>query len=74
MFGKPTGVVRVSLGAMSVAADVHAFVTFIQNTYCDSKSNALVATPKDMLSLGELKSDFRAVLKAAFIRRKSRQY
>jgi molybdenum cofactor sulfurtransferase len=31
--GKPTGVVRVSLGASSTVSDVHAFVHFVQQKY-----------------------------------------
>jgi len=33
VLGRPTGVVRVSLGAASVVSDIHAFVRFIQQTY-----------------------------------------
>lgn len=31
--GRPTGVVRVSLGAASTVSDIHAFVRFVQQTY-----------------------------------------
>jgi molybdenum cofactor sulfurtransferase len=33
VLGRPTGVVRVSLGAASVVSDIHAFVRFVQQTY-----------------------------------------
>ncbi|KAI3401582.1 hypothetical protein diail_10183 [Diaporthe ilicicola] len=33
--GKPTGVIRASLGAMSSVADVDAFLAFIAEFYCD---------------------------------------
>lgn len=33
VLGRPTGVVRVSLGAASVISDIHAFVRFVQQTY-----------------------------------------
>ncbi|SMR60494.1 unnamed protein product [Zymoseptoria tritici ST99CH_1A5] len=35
VFGKPIGVVRVSLGAMSSDEDVQRFVTFVRETYLD---------------------------------------
>jgi len=35
VFGKATGVVRVSLGAMSVAADVQTFLDFVEDVYVD---------------------------------------
>lgn len=34
--GKPTGIIRVSLGAMSTISDVERFVAFIQEFYVDS--------------------------------------
>lgn len=33
--GKPTGVLRVSLGAMSTTSDVDAFIAFISEFYCE---------------------------------------
>ena len=33
VLGRPTGVVRISLGAASVVSDIHAFVRFVQQTY-----------------------------------------
>ncbi|KAK0818342.1 hypothetical protein LTR75_002655 [Friedmanniomyces endolithicus] len=45
MLGKPTGVVRVSLGAMSIAADVQALIRFLDDTYCHGANKALVSTP-----------------------------
>jgi molybdenum cofactor sulfurtransferase len=35
VFGKATGVVRVSLGAMSIAADVTTFLNFLEEVYVD---------------------------------------
>ncbi len=37
MFGRPTGVVRVSLGAMSTAADVRTLLHFLEDVYIDNK-------------------------------------
>lgn len=34
IYGKPTGVIRVSLGAMSTVSDVDKFVSFIREFYC----------------------------------------
>jgi molybdenum cofactor sulfurtransferase len=35
MAGKPTGIIRASLGAMSTRADVDKFVAFVEEFYCD---------------------------------------
>ncbi|KAL2802984.1 pyridoxal phosphate-dependent transferase [Aspergillus granulosus] len=35
VYGQTTGVVRVSLGAMSTKADIHAFVEWLSRTYID---------------------------------------
>lgn len=43
MHGKPTGVVRVSMGAMSTAADVTGFLNFIKELYLNTESDARVA-------------------------------
>lgn len=40
VFGKATGVVRVSLGAMSVASDVKTFLDFLEEVYMDQLSLA----------------------------------
>ncbi|KAF2837617.1 PLP-dependent transferase [Patellaria atrata CBS 101060] len=45
MKGKPTGVVRVSLGAMSTMADVNTFLNFIQENYME-EGPAEPPTPK----------------------------
>lgn len=45
--GKPTGVIRASLGAMSTISDVDAFVSFITEFYCES-----VPTPQMPLDIG----------------------
>jgi molybdenum cofactor sulfurtransferase len=36
--GKPTGVIRASLGAMSTISDVDAFIDFIREFYCDTNA------------------------------------
>lgn len=43
MLGKPTGVVRVSMGAMSTAADVQGFLNFLREEYIDCDVKAHVA-------------------------------
>ena len=43
VLGKPTGVVRVSLGAMSTAGDVLAFLHFISEVYCEGDAKHQVA-------------------------------
>ncbi|KAK0896912.1 hypothetical protein LTR91_010834 [Friedmanniomyces endolithicus] len=48
MLGKPTGVVRVSLGAMSIAADVQNLIRFLDNTYCHGANQALLSTPMSL--------------------------
>ena len=39
--GKPTGVVRVSLGAMSTAGDVDTFLAFIRETFVGAAGDAV---------------------------------
>ncbi|KAJ4130858.1 hypothetical protein NW768_006396 [Fusarium equiseti] len=46
MSGKPTGVIRASLGAMSTEADVDSFVAFINEFYRES---AIPVAPSDSL-------------------------
>ncbi|KAL1306208.1 hypothetical protein AAFC00_004305 [Neodothiora populina] len=53
MFGKATGVVRVSMGAMSTIADVDAFLDFIRDTYLDTVSAGLIATPSAQTSASQ---------------------
>jgi molybdenum cofactor sulfurtransferase len=36
MGGRPTGVIRASLGAMSTVEDVDKFIAFVEEFYCDS--------------------------------------
>lgn len=43
VMGKPTGVVRCSLGAMSTAADVIGFLHFLAEVYVDSEGKTAVA-------------------------------
>lgn len=52
MLGKPTGVVRISLGAMSTVADVLAFVHFLDEVYVESESE--VQTAKAVQTLPSL--------------------
>ncbi|KAF5674004.1 putative molybdenum cofactor sulfurase [Fusarium heterosporum] len=47
MSGKPTGVIRASLGAMSTEADVDGFVAFIKEFY--QESTIAMVTPDTML-------------------------
>lgn len=37
--GKPTGVIRISLGAMSIMSDVTRFIDFIKEFYVDSRTH-----------------------------------
>lgn len=53
--GKPSGVIRVSLGAMSSIADVDTFVAFIAEFYCEQISPD--EAPQDLLPGPELQSD-----------------
>ncbi|KAK5663263.1 hypothetical protein OQA88_3690 [Cercophora sp. LCS_1] len=45
MGGKPTGVVRVSLGAMSTISDVDSFVGFVREFYVDRSVASAAPTP-----------------------------
>jgi molybdenum cofactor sulfurtransferase len=44
--GKPTGVVRASLGAMSTVGDVDTFITFLSDTFVEHPSDELALPPK----------------------------
>ena len=44
MLGKPTGVVRVSLGAMSTAGDVHTLLRFLEEVYVSKGHQTYAAT------------------------------
>lgn len=44
MLGKPTGVVRVSLGAMNTAADLHTLIRFLDETYVSKSHQVRSAT------------------------------
>lgn len=44
MLGKPTGVVRVSLGAISTASDVHTLIRFLDDHYCNSTNQQRTST------------------------------
>ena len=50
MIGKPTGVVRVSLGAMSTASDVRTLIRFLDDVYAekDGRTTAAVAQATQM--------------------------
>lgn len=56
MFGRPTGVVRVSLGAMSTAADVRALLSFVEDVYVDKEGQpqAVVAQATQMAKTVQL--------------------
>lgn len=43
ILGKTTGVVRVSLGAMSIAADVAGFIKFVKDVYMDTVTEGKMA-------------------------------
>lgn len=45
--GKPTGVIRASVGAMSTTSDIDAFVAFIEEFYCESIS--MPVTPPEII-------------------------
>ncbi|KAK4958209.1 hypothetical protein LTR10_004635 [Elasticomyces elasticus] len=51
MLGKPTGVVRVSLGAMSVASDVHTLIRFLDDAYCNGANQ--VRLSRSLLPLSQ---------------------
>ncbi|KAF3016881.1 hypothetical protein E8E14_012742 [Neopestalotiopsis sp. 37M] len=51
--GKPTGVIRVSLGAMSTMADVDKFVSFINEFYLDQHISELPVSTQPLESGGE---------------------
>lgn len=46
--GKATGVVRVSMGAMSTSADVNGFINFLKETYLDCESDTSIARSVDV--------------------------
>lgn len=46
--GKPTGVIRASLGAMSTISDVDGFIAFISEFYCESSLPLAVASEEDV--------------------------
>ncbi|KAL5320682.1 hypothetical protein ACEPPN_011492 [Leptodophora sp. 'Broadleaf-Isolate-01'] len=49
--GKPTGVVRVSLGAMSTIADVDTFLSFLEEEYIDSTRKVMEINKVDDLGI-----------------------
>ncbi|KAF3934982.1 hypothetical protein ABW19_dt0210614 [Dactylella cylindrospora] len=51
MSGKPTGAVRVSLGAMTTLEDIATFLAFVDEFYVE-KLSTLVSTPSDYLPPG----------------------
>lgn len=57
MNGKPTGVIRISLGAMSTRSDVAAFIEFIDEYFVD-KSPSCSAPPTPLLVNGSAESNF----------------
>jgi molybdenum cofactor sulfurtransferase len=51
MLGKPTGVVRVSLGAMSTAADVRTLLEFLDEVYVNVSNQHLSASTRNASTL-----------------------
>lgn len=49
MGGKPTGMIRASLGAMSTVKDVKAFVNFISEFFVDSEARPLSAPSPELV-------------------------
>jgi molybdenum cofactor sulfurtransferase len=58
VFGKATGVVRVSLGAMSVAADVTTFLDFLEDVYVDQWPEEEKVDAKEFLMSLEKAQDY----------------
>jgi molybdenum cofactor sulfurtransferase len=53
VLGRPTGVVRISLGAASTMSDIDAFVLFVQQTYLRSKDHeSRVSLPFPLVAKG----------------------
>lgn len=48
--GKPTGVIRASLGAMSTISDVDAFVSFVSEFYCEKSLPAALFPTNEAVS------------------------
>ncbi|KAF5001403.1 hypothetical protein FGRMN_1072 [Fusarium graminum] len=59
MSGKPTGVIRASLGAMSTEADVDGFIAFIKEFY--QESTIVMVTPDMMLPKLDVASQLPAL-------------
>lgn len=60
VFGKATGVVRVSLGAMSVAADVQTFLDFLEEVYVDQVATEKQLNAAEFLRSAEQTTDYDA--------------
>jgi molybdenum cofactor sulfurtransferase len=58
VFGKATGVVRVSLGAMSIAADVTTFLDFLEDVYVDQFPEEPKVDAKEFLMTLEKAQDY----------------
>ncbi|KAF9429276.1 hypothetical protein BGZ76_001556 [Entomortierella beljakovae] len=60
--GKPTGSVRISLGAMSTIDDVVSFVSFLEEYFIDASDPDVVATSADLIGQTEelMESEFSA--------------
>ena len=54
--GKPTGIIRVSLGAMSTQGDVQKFIDFVQELFVENKSTVTLAKISPPGSLREVSS------------------
>ncbi|ETS87363.1 Molybdenum cofactor sulfurase [Pestalotiopsis fici W106-1] len=60
--GKPTGIVRVSLGAMSTVADVDKFVLFISEFYLDQHVSELPVSSRALESGSEYNLQVRDIM------------
>lgn len=45
MSGKPTGMIRASLGAMSTSSDVHKFLSFVREFFVDTRPASPTSSP-----------------------------
>ncbi|KAJ1331094.1 molybdenum cofactor sulfurtransferase [Microdochium nivale] len=57
MNGKPTGVVRISLGAMSTISDVDRFADFVQEFYVTTSAASTGSTPSTSKAMADMYID-----------------
>lgn len=66
VFGKATGVVRVSLGAMSIASDVQTFLDFLEDVYVDQQATEPQMNANEFLkSVGGRSADHEVTYQGA---------